>query len=70
MNSTQIRKSEIVKCSEVVVGDWITEYDTPEGPFYLVAKVNAKSLVVHLDPNEPDTIRLPFTPSDIVRREV
>lgn len=69
MNST-LRKSEIVRTAEVVAGDWITEMDTPEGPFYLVAKVNAKSLLVHLDPSEPDTLRLPFRATDAVRREV
>jgi len=36
----------ITRTADLKVGARITEHDTPEGPFYEVLKVNAKSLVV------------------------
>lgn len=45
-------------------GDRITEVDTPEGPFYLVAKINPKSIVID-DGGYP--IRLPIRGTDQVR---
>ena len=36
----------ICKTADVKVGDRITELDTPEGPFYEVLKVTAKTFVV------------------------
>ena len=36
----------ITRSTDVKVGDQITELDTPQGPWYAVLKVNAKSLVV------------------------
>jgi hypothetical protein len=58
--------STIVKCSDLKPGDKITEVDTPEGPFYAVAKVNAKSVVVR-DEEYDITLRLPFLPTDVRR---
>lgn len=63
MNST------IVKASEIVAGDTITEYDTPEGPFYKVVKVNPKSVVIH-DADYDLTLRLPIRSTDAVRKAV
>jgi hypothetical protein len=60
-------QSTLVRATEVQVGDTITEQDTPEGPFYAVAKVNAKSLLVEVD---GFTLRLPVRGSDVVRRAV
>lgn len=57
--------SRIAKATTVVAGDRVTEYDTPEGPFYAVVKVNPKSLV--LDDGYGSTLRLPFRPSDALR---
>jgi hypothetical protein len=36
----------ITKCSEVKVGDRITEIDTPSGPWYAVLKINMASYVL------------------------
>lgn len=63
MNST------IVKASEIVAGDTITECDTPEGPFYRVVKVNPKSVVIH-DTDYDLTLRLPIRSTDSVRKAV
>jgi hypothetical protein len=68
--------STIVKASEVAAGDLITETDTPEGPFYAVLKVNAKSVVVDADEFYgtadacPMPVRLSIRSSDAVRRAV
>lgn len=51
-----------VRSSEVRVGDRITEIDTPEGPYYTVTKVNAKSFVLG------GLVRLPFRATDVVLR--
>lgn len=69
--------SAIRKASEVKVGDRITEHDTPEGPFYPVLKVDAKSFVIDAAhamrpgqdeedlPVEP--VRFPIRPTGSIR---
>lgn len=39
-------KTRIAPCSEVHVGDQITEMNTPDGPFYTVVRETAKSFWV------------------------
>lgn len=60
MNATKVR------CTELRVDDQITEVDTPDGPFYRVAKVNPKSIL--LDIGYGDTVRLPIRATDVVLR--
>jgi hypothetical protein len=60
--------SHIAKATEVTVGDYITEIGTPDGPFYPVVKVNAKSLVVDAsDDGEPLLVRVPVGANDQIR---
>ncbi len=65
------------RCTDLKVGDMITEVDTPDGPFYPVIKVNPKSIVVDAnalrlpgdeddEPLEPLPLRMPIRPSDVV----
>lgn len=34
--------STLTRCSELKVGDMITEQDTPDGPFYVVTRVEGR----------------------------
>lgn len=35
-------ETTLTRCSELRVGNMITEQDTPEGPFYVVTKTDAR----------------------------
>lgn len=58
----------VINATAVSAGQEITEVGTPDGPWYRVAKVNKKSLVLFLDSSDPEagTIRLPVHEGHIV----
>jgi hypothetical protein len=64
-------KTERVEAKTLKAGDMITEIDTPDGPFYPVVKVNAKSIVVDAAEEWDDTplpVRLPIAAGTLVLR--
>ena len=42
----------VTRTADLKVGDRITELDTPEGPFYPVLKITAKTFVVEGAPED------------------
>lgn len=55
-------QTTITRCTDVKVGDKVTEIDTPEGPFYAVLSVDqtARSYTVDADETGEDPLPLDF----------
>lgn len=67
--SSSIKITETAAVTALAVGDVITETDTPSGPFYVVTKINAKSVLVRdADDETAEPARIRTRSTDAVLR--
>lgn len=64
--------TQLVLTTRLRVGDFVTEADTPAGPFYRVLEVSPSSLTLDAasDDDDPVPLRLPTRRTDTVLRLV
>jgi hypothetical protein len=63
--------STVARVSGLAVGDWITEVDTPTGPWYRVIDVTPSTVTVDGrldDDDDPLPVRMDFAASEAVLR--